>query len=267
MSMRRVHIFAGLLCGSLAGWMTSAVLSGEGLTEGDYKGSNFEILLRDKGIATDTGSLVKNLVDHADDQVRAWSADVLGYRHEKSGVAALRQAAEKDRSWLVHESAELALARLGDKSAIGALESLMSSDDHGHQAFLAGQLAEFGDPSGYEFVRQAARSDASYKRSYSAQYFSDFMPLRGDRRLSNDPFKELIALSADRAAEVRESALVCLARAFSQGVSSAEVIAALAEVAERDTDPKLRQTARDQIRSVEFMRDEAARKRNAPPPR
>ena len=260
MSMNGPRIAAFLSsCLAAAFWMAAAV-RGEGLIENDYKGSQFEILLRDKGIATDTAALVRNLEQQEDDQVRAWSADVLGYRHETAGMSALRKAAEKDPSWLVRESAYLALARLGDASVLPALEELMRTDEHGHKAFLAGQLAELGDVSGYEYVRQAARSEASYERAYSARYFSQFMAARGDRRLSSDPFQELVALGEDKDPDVREHALLCLGEASFHGVDSAEVIAAMSALAERETDPKLREAAHRQIRSVELRRDEAARK-------
>jgi HEAT repeat protein len=227
---------------------------GEDPLVGSQPWSSIEQLLLQEGIQTDADTLLKAVEHNPNFAVRAWASAVLGMRHEQRARDVLRKAAQTDSDQMVREEAWMALARLGDSSALGPLEDLLKQTSGlDRQARLAAKLAEVGDPAGYPYVEQAADSPQAELRVTAVRALVQFVPLHLKQELASDPFARLAALAQDRDSKVRFDALIYLQVAVSKGASATEFATLLERIAEQDQDKGIREQARRQLALLELL--------------
>src|SRR5262249_34508190 len=154
---------------------------------------------RHNGVQTDTASLIQAAASNPNEGLRWMAIEVLGLKGEQAAKPALRQIVSSDPSRLLQESAALALARLKDDSGISGLRTFMkTSTNPERQLFLAARLAEFGDHSGYHFVKEATTSKDEHLRYLSAAALVPFIPFEIASHVRIDPLERLIALTSDK---------------------------------------------------------------------
>lgn len=204
---------------------------------------NLERELAEKGFQTDAESLVRLAESSSGADLRWAAVEILGLRGEQSAKTALRKLVAGDPSRLVQETAALALARLGDRRAMEDLRNFLgTAKDSQRELFLAGRLAELGDPSGFEAVSDAAKSDDARLRFLSVGALVPFVPLQ--TKLSGpDPVQELLLLARDKVPEVRRELLVQLPFAVRQGLPWAKARPVVEGMARGDVDPEIREKA------------------------
>lgn len=216
----------------LYGWLTLvAVLAlGQDTSRGDQPWDDLESQLRHSGVQTNTSSLIKAALANPAESLRWMAIEVLGLRGEQEARPALRRILSEDSSRLLQESAALALARLKDETGVPALRQFMRTSTHPQrQLFLAARLAEFGDSTGYQFVKEATTSKDEQLRYVSVASLVPFIPFEVANHLAIDPLERLIALASDKDPAIRKEALI----EFSLAVPKGAPLERLKEVAIR----------------------------------
>jgi hypothetical protein len=249
-SFRRGAVMVILLAAALL-WPQRA--GGSDWFEGkNYRDRHYENDLYRAGVAVDTGSLIKAVQGDAREEVRRWAAIILGRRHEDTAQETLWSVAHRDGSAEVRKEALLALARLGEASVLPALEQIMREGHSlGGPDFLAAQLAELGDVSGYEYVEREATAASPMRRRQSVYLLREFLPYRHKETLASDPFERLVALTHDPDRSVREDAVMGLELAWWQGVSIEEIRKAMSWMLEQKEDPELGEVAKRHLNTIE----------------
>lgn len=184
----------------------------------DQPWDDLESQLRHSGVQTDTASLIQAAASNPNEGLRWMAIEVLGLKGEQGAKPALRRILSNHSSRLLQESAALALARLKDDAGIPALRTFMkTSTNPERQVFLAARLAEFGDHSGYHFVKEAATSKDEHLRYLSAAALVPFIPFEIAGHVPIDPLERMIALASDKDPVIRKEVLIEFSLAVPKG--------------------------------------------------
>ena len=173
-------------------------------------GSMLQNEFLDKGLHTDTCSLVSAVWSNNDKDVRWKAVKLLGCSENPAARQALTRALKRDKDDFVRKVAAETLAGCGDAEGKNTVRILIKqSDQLDDQAFMASTLAEGGDPSGYEFAARLARSDKAYQRVQSTAFLYPFFRYApGQLAISQPGPDELLkSLLADQDAGVRRVAV------------------------------------------------------------
>ena len=209
-------------------------------------GEAIERLLQAWGVKTDTPSLRQEASTGTDPSRRALAIEVLALRGDRESVPLFAAILKSANDRLVQESAALALARLGDPRGVSALKQYMeTSSDPSGKLFLASQLAEFGDASGYPLIVQAVTSKKGQERLLAIANLVAFVPFQGRTVAGTtvDPVDRLIALAKDPDPKVREEALTNMPLAVGKGASVATFKPTVERMAASDPDPGVKERA------------------------
>jgi len=208
---------------------------------------DLEAELRQQGKPTDARSLTRLAASESENEGTRWMAiEVLGLRGDKQAIETMNALLRPSESRLIRESAALALARLGDRRGIAALEQMVgSAEDPERRLSLAGHLAEFGSPVGYKYARQAALSETERLRYLSVGALVPFIPLEAafkEERI--DASDRLVALLQDKSPDVRQEVLLYLSLAVEKGLPIQRVRPQVESMTRQDKEPSLKEAAR-----------------------
>lgn len=205
---------------------------------------DLESELNQRGVKTDSASLIE--IARADRDVGTrWTAiEILGLRKEERAKPVLERILEQSYEPLLKETAALAIARLGYSSGINNLEALMrGSTNAERQIFMAARLAEFGDVTGYTYVARAAAGGDPHLQYLSAGALVPF--LRHETGSSGiDPTSRFLYLLQNEDPKIRKEVLVHVSVAMTQGLSANKVRPIVERLAAGDRDESVREAAR-----------------------
>jgi hypothetical protein len=232
----------------ITSWLLILGLPAPGASDRPIRPSNkpwagVEQELLEKGIPTDTSSVVKVALTNSDEGVRWAAVELLGLRGEVSTKSSLRKILLNDSSQLVRETAALALARLKEPSGLKTLKNFMlDAEDPERQLFLATRLAELGELSGYQQIVKAATCKDEHLRFLSVE--SVALMLTSNRTLPKpDPADLLVQMMSDGSSEVRKEVILQLSAAFFNGVSLRPYLQNIERIAKEDPDAEVRRQA------------------------
>lgn len=172
--------------------------------------------------------------------------EILGLRKEQQARNTLREVLQTSDTRLLRETAELALARLGNGVGVPQLEKLMQSSTYPErQLFMAARLAEFGNPNGYKYVVQRASDRTAHLRYLAVGGLVAFLRLADRLEVTAiGPAESLITLLDDREPNVRQEVLIYLPSAISKGFSVRKARPIVEKMAKSELDPAVRELAR-----------------------
>lgn len=208
-------------------------------------------------------SLIHALATHADPSIRGLAAEALGLLGEKSAEPALLRALASDADRQVREASALALARLGNSAGMAAAKELMrSSDNLVRRLTLAAQLAELGEADGFSFVAEAAASKKASTKSLAVPFLTPFVSLPGlVDNSGRSPEKILVDLAHDENPDVRLTVVRSLPAAVLHGLNKESAKGAVQQLADRDPEPSVRESAKSLLEAWRFDDEEEARRK------
>jgi HEAT repeat protein len=199
--------------------------------------------LADKGTQTDGPSLAKAALANPDPMIRQVAVELMGFRGEASAKGTLREVLLNDDSLLVRETSALALVRLGEPGAVEEVKAfLQASDKPVRQLFLAAELAELGDFSGYSQVAKIATSDDEHLRFLSVESVVRIRFL-DSAELGKEPGALLSRLMEDDSPKVRRESVFQLSVALFRGFSLQPYLYKIKQIAKHDPDAEVREQA------------------------
>lgn len=219
-------------------------------------------MLAEAKVPLEAPALVHALATHADPLIRGLAADALGLQGEQSAEAPLLRALQDDPERSVREAAALALARLGNGTGLAALKEFMSSSNSPvRQLTMAAQLAELGEPAGFPLIAEAAGARQDSMRSLAAQFLPAFVALEG---LVDDqgrpPTDIFLSLAKDESSGIRLAVVRALPAAVSKGLDLGAARAVARQLAERDSDLAVRDSAKMLLDAWHFDDEEKVRR-------
>ena len=207
-----------------------------------------ESRLREKGIKTDTKSLIDVVLSNRESHERWLAIEALGMRREAAALDALRHVLATSPDRELKQEAAGVLAKLGDEGGKTALARLMPTAARlVERVGMAASLAQYADnPAGYTFVLQAVTSKDSYLRHMAAGALMSFVPLEGRaRRARIDPSRQLLRLLKDPDPGIRKTVALHLPAAVDKGrFPGPEAKSMIEKLAKEDTEPDVRECAR-----------------------
>jgi HEAT repeat protein len=170
---------------------------------------------------------------------------VLGLRKDKDSADLFAERMQNDPEAVIRRIAAVELARLGDRRGRAALASLLESADNSGRLFLAAQMAEFGDPSGFRHVAEAVDSTNPQTKLLALSALVPFVPFQGQKTPSVvDPVERLLAAARHSDPKIRMEALANFPLAVTKGAPLDVFRTATRQLAVSDPDPELRERAR-----------------------
>lgn len=204
-----------------------------------------ESILQQQGVKTDLPSLREAAGSGPDIGVRWMSVEILGLRGDQASRPLLKRVLKGDAQRLVRETAALALARLGDKEGLAGLKTFMETAEPQRRSYLAGRLAELGEPEGYRFVAEATAGDNTQVRLLSIACLAPFVPFQGRQVvIVIDPVDRLLALAKDPDPKIRKEALINIPMAVVKGAPLATFRPTVEAMSRSDPDLDIREIAR-----------------------
>lgn len=219
--------------------------------------------LEQANVPTDTASLIEAALAHPDFAVRSAAVQVLGLRQEITAEAPLMKILSTDEERLVREDAAIALVRLGHRGTLEQVREFMRTESsRHHQVQLAGQLAEFGDFSGYPLAVQAASAEDEGLRQVATGVISRFLVagLREPQGLPA-PSQVLLGLLNDEDTEVRQRSVLQVGIAVGQGSDASSFIESVRRLSEEDPDADVRRTAQGVLLSLKRLQESRGKDR------
>ncbi len=142
-----------------------------GFTTSDNPEGYMGDLLKEKNIALDTDSLLKEIQTTSDIEIKWRAIRIIGMRKDLKGVKVLRGLLNPEEDPLTREEAAISLHMLGNKSGHSELVKLFEVEKNPLAKIrLAKNLASiFKDARGKDFVLEMAKSKVGVRRLYSVE--------------------------------------------------------------------------------------------------
>jgi HEAT repeat protein len=210
--------------------------------------------LRAQGVKTDTNSLMSAVRSNPDVGIRSDAAQLLGYRREASAKETLLGVLRSDSAHIVRQNAAWALARIGAPQGVAGLKDLLAdTEDLKQRSFIASQMAEFGDPSGYKYVVEALASKNSQIRYLCVAHLFAFFKFENKRNAGSiEPVALSQKLLRDPDSKVRREAVSIVGRAVPRYLKRESIQPTIEQISKQDSDAGVRATAERILKAWEF---------------
>jgi HEAT repeat protein len=208
-----------------------------------------EHFLEEKGVKTDTDSLVAAVTTHPNSSVRIAASTLLGERGDKSVIPNLQRRISEETDENVRARVAITLLRLDASNGMATTMELMeSSADEKVKLLLAGELARAKNYSGYYIVVGGLSQENAEIRQHSVTSLSGFLSQCSDPdpNLHPAPLDLLLKALADESDLVRWKAVLTVP----PSCSNAKLADALARLAASDSDAQVREMAKLKLKTL-----------------
>lgn len=208
----------------------------------------FESELLRHGYSLSTPDVGRALLTGSDDVLRMSAAIVLGLRPRIEAEPYLLAALRTEKQQFFREEIFMALARLGDMTAIKEIKSLFPFASVSRKTSFSRTLAEIGDNQGITFFRESLLSDDHFLRRDALNNLLGLMDSLYIQRGTMEKWvQELLTSTETRA---KRAGVLFVPRLKTRGALTPSLEAAACHLWVTESDPELRQSLRDEFQKV-----------------